>query len=112
MHGQERAGHLYYADMLHADGHDGPLEPWDWRYYAEARRRAEHEIDDGTLKPYLQLDRMIEAAFSGAHRAMTARRRAWTPRVRLPTPTRKRTPKVVRSQAGIPQHVTSRLPHR
>ena len=57
-----------YADMLHADGHDGPLEPWDWRYYAEARRRAEHEIDDGTLKPYLQLDRMIEAAFSVANR--------------------------------------------
>ncbi|MCP1169723.1 M3 family metallopeptidase [Limimaricola litoreus] len=57
-----------YADMLHADGHEGPLEPWDWRYYAEARRLTEHEIDDGTLKPYLQLDRMIEAAFSVAHR--------------------------------------------
>ena len=57
-----------YADMLHADGHEGPLDPWDWRYYAEGRRRAEHEIDDGTLKPYLQLDRMIEAAFSVAHR--------------------------------------------
>ncbi|MBB3712780.1 peptidyl-dipeptidase Dcp [Limimaricola variabilis] len=57
-----------YEEMLHADGHDGPLEPWDWRYYAEARRRAEHEIDDGTLKPYLQLDRMIEAAFSVAQR--------------------------------------------
>ncbi|SDE35593.1 M3 family metallopeptidase [Limimaricola pyoseonensis] len=57
-----------YEEMLRADGHDGPLEPWDWRYYAEARRRAEHEIDDGTLKPYLQLDRMIEAAFSVAHR--------------------------------------------
>lgn len=57
-----------YEEMLRADGHEGPLEPWDWRYYAEARRRAEHEIDDGTLKPYLQLDRMIEAAFSVAHR--------------------------------------------
>jgi peptidyl-dipeptidase Dcp len=57
-----------YEEMLHADGHDGPLEPWDWRYYAEARRRAEHEIDDGTLKPYLQLDRMIEAAFTVAQR--------------------------------------------
>ena len=57
-----------YKEMLHADGHEGPLEPWDWRYYAEARRRAEHEIDDGTLKPYLQLDRMIQAAFSVAQR--------------------------------------------
>ncbi|WP_341211263.1 M3 family metallopeptidase [uncultured Limimaricola sp.] len=57
-----------YEGLLNADGFEGPLEPWDWRYYAEARRRAEHEIDDGTLKPYLQLDRMIEAAFSVANR--------------------------------------------
>ncbi len=57
-----------YEEMLRADGGDGPLEPWDWRYYAEKRRHVEHEIDDGTLKPYLQLDRMIEAAFSVASR--------------------------------------------
>ncbi len=57
-----------YEQMLRADGEAGPLEPWDWRYYAEKRRHVEHEIDDGTLKPYLQLDRMIEAAFSVASR--------------------------------------------
>ncbi|MGR3494983.1 M3 family metallopeptidase [Citreimonas sp.] len=54
--------------MLRADGHDGPLEPWDWRYYAEKRRRALHDLDETGLKPYLQLDRMIEAAFSCANR--------------------------------------------
>ncbi|SDC49168.1 M3 family metallopeptidase [Ruegeria marina] len=54
--------------MMHADGINGDLEPWDWRYYAEKRRKAEHDLDEAALKPYLQLDRMIEAAFACAHR--------------------------------------------
>jgi len=54
--------------MLHADGFDGPLEPWDWRYYSEKRRQAEHDLDEAALKPYLQLDRMIEASFACANR--------------------------------------------
>jgi peptidyl-dipeptidase Dcp len=54
--------------MLVADGHPGPLEAWDWHYYSDKRRRAEHDLDEATLKPYLQLDRMIEAAFDCAAR--------------------------------------------
>ena len=54
--------------MMQAEGVNGPLEPWDWRYYAEKRRKAEHDLDEATLKPYLQLDRMIEAAFACANR--------------------------------------------
>ncbi|KAA2314167.1 M3 family metallopeptidase [Puniceibacterium sp. HSS470] len=54
--------------MLANDGHNGPFMPWDWRYYAEKRRKALHDIDEAALKPYLQLDRMIEAAFDCAHR--------------------------------------------
>lgn len=54
--------------MLHADGFRGPLEAWDWRYYSEKRRQAEHDLDEAALKPYLQLDRMIEAAFTCATR--------------------------------------------
>ncbi len=56
------------TQMMQADGINGPLEPWDWRYYAEKRRKAEHDLDEATLKPYLQLDRMIEAAFACANR--------------------------------------------
>lgn len=55
-------------DMMQADGVNGTLEPWDWRYYAEKRRKAEHDLDEAALKPYLQLDRMIEAAFDCANR--------------------------------------------
>ena len=54
--------------MLRADGFDGPLEPWDWRYYSEQRRKAEHDLDEAALKPYLSLEAMIAAAFDCAQR--------------------------------------------
>ncbi len=54
--------------MMQEDGVNGPLEAWDWRYYAEKRRKAEHDLDEAALKPYLQLDRMIDAAFACANR--------------------------------------------
>ena len=56
------------TQMMHVDGVNGDLEPWDWRYYAEKRRKAEHDLDEALLKPYLQLDRMIEAQFACANR--------------------------------------------
>lgn len=56
------------TEMMHADGINGDLEAWDWRYYAEKRRKAEHDLDEAALKPYLQLDRMIEASFACASR--------------------------------------------
>ncbi len=55
-------------EMMHADGVNGRLEPWDWHYYADKRRKAEHDLDEAELKPFLQLDRMIEAAFACATR--------------------------------------------
>ena len=54
--------------MMHADGVNGDLAPWDWRYYAEKRRAVEHDLDEAALKPYFQLDRMIEASFACATR--------------------------------------------
>lgn len=42
------------------------IEPWDWRYYAEKVRAAEFDLDEAEIKPYLPLDRMIEAAFHTA----------------------------------------------
>ncbi|MFN3936186.1 MAG: M3 family metallopeptidase [Gemmobacter sp.] len=54
--------------LLHADGHNGDLEPWDWRFYAERRRQALHDFDEAALKPYLSLEAMIGAAFDCAGR--------------------------------------------
>ncbi|MBL9052356.1 MAG: M3 family metallopeptidase [Tabrizicola sp.] len=49
--------------MLKADGFAGPLEPWDWRYYSEKRRKSEHDLDEAALKPYLSLTAMLGAMF-------------------------------------------------
>ena len=54
--------------MLKADGFAGPLEPWDWRYYSEKRRKAEHDLDEAALKPYLSLEAMLGAMFDCASR--------------------------------------------
>lgn len=54
--------------MLRADGANDDLEPWDWRYYAERRRKAEHDLDEAALKPYLGLEAMLAAQFDVAHR--------------------------------------------
>ncbi|MDP2084516.1 MAG: M3 family metallopeptidase [Gemmobacter sp.] len=54
--------------MMHDDGINAALEPWDWRFYAERRRKAEHDLDEAALKPYLSLDAMIGAAFDCANR--------------------------------------------
>ena len=56
------------AGMLREDGHPEPLEPWDWRYYSEIRRAREHDLNEAELKPYFQLDRMIDAAFACAEK--------------------------------------------
>ncbi|TDK42239.1 M3 family metallopeptidase [Antarcticimicrobium luteum] len=65
---QAEADARILTGMMREDGLNGDLEPWDWRYYAEKRRRAEHDLDEAALKPYFQLDRMIEAAFACATR--------------------------------------------
>ena len=54
--------------MMHQEGVNGDLEPWDWRYYAEKRRQEEHDLDESTIKPYFQLDQMIVASFDCATR--------------------------------------------
>ncbi len=56
------------AALMAADGVNGPLEPWDWRYYAERRRRAAFDFDEDAVKPHLSLDAMIAAAFDVAGR--------------------------------------------
>ncbi len=54
--------------LLHKDGVNGDLAPWDWRFYAAILQKAEHDLDEAEIKPYLQLDNMIEAAFDVAGR--------------------------------------------
>jgi len=54
------------TELLRADGVNGPLEAWDWRYYAEKLRKKEHDFDASELRPFLPLNAMIGAAFDVA----------------------------------------------
>lgn len=49
------------AQQAHLAGHT--IEPWDTRFYQERVRHERFDLDDSTLRPYLQLDRMREAMF-------------------------------------------------
>jgi peptidyl-dipeptidase Dcp len=62
----EEAGKL--RAIIRAEGGNHDLEPWDWRHYAEKLRQQEHDLREEEVKPYLRLDRMIEAAFDVAGR--------------------------------------------
>jgi peptidyl-dipeptidase Dcp len=50
------------------EGLNEPIEPWDWRYYAEKVRQAEYDLDEAEVKPYFVLDNMVQAAFDTAGR--------------------------------------------
>jgi peptidyl-dipeptidase Dcp len=54
--------------LVAEEGSNFEVAAWDWRYYAEQQRKREFDLDESELKPYLQLERIIEAAFDTAHR--------------------------------------------
>lgn len=39
------------------------IEPWDYRYYAEKVRKAKYDLDESEIKPYLQLDKLVDGMF-------------------------------------------------
>jgi len=52
------------ADMqkiADAEGTGITIEPWDYRYYAEKVRKAKYDLEFNDVKPYMQLENLIEA---------------------------------------------------
>jgi peptidyl-dipeptidase Dcp len=49
--------------MARATRHDITIEPWDYRYYAEKVRKDRYDLDQNEVKPYLQLDRLVDGMF-------------------------------------------------
>jgi peptidyl-dipeptidase Dcp len=49
-------------------GSPGPIQPWDWRFWAEKVRRQHFDIDDAEVKPYFPLPAVVAAAFDCAQR--------------------------------------------
>lgn len=56
------------AKLIAAEGHNHAVAPWDWRHYSEKVRAARYAFNEAEIKPYLQLEKMIEAAFHTAER--------------------------------------------
>jgi peptidyl-dipeptidase Dcp len=53
---------------VQAQGGNFPLAAWDWRYFAEKVRKQRFDVDEAEIKPYLQLENVIAAAFYVANR--------------------------------------------
>jgi peptidyl-dipeptidase Dcp len=72
---QERAE---LTEHLHADGFDGPLQPWDWAFYAERIAQERFSRDATALRPYFELGRVIQdgvfAAATGLYGVTFTRR--------------------------------------
>jgi peptidyl-dipeptidase Dcp len=51
---------LDLAEALERDVPGAELEPWDWAYYAERVRGERRSLDDALLRPYLELDRVLD----------------------------------------------------
>ena len=49
--------------VVRAEGSTFSIEPWDYRYYAEKVRKQRYDVDANLIKPYLQLDNLVEAMF-------------------------------------------------
>ncbi len=56
-------------EALAGDGVAGPLQPWDWAYYARAVRERRHHLDTEAMRSYFELDRVVrDGIFFAANR--------------------------------------------
>jgi len=77
-------------DQKQAGKSDFKLEPWDWQYYGEQVRKAKYDIDESQVKPYFELNDVLEnGVFYAANQlyGLTFKERkdipVWEPGVRV-----------------------------
>ena len=47
---------------------DSSSQPWDWEFYAEQVRKAKYDLDEAQVKPYFELNNVLEnGVFYAAH---------------------------------------------
>ena len=54
------------ADAKAGKGPKITIEPWDYRFYSEKVRKDKYDLDESEVKPYLQLDKLVEGMFWSA----------------------------------------------
>ncbi|HEX5183234.1 MAG TPA: M3 family metallopeptidase [Allosphingosinicella sp.] len=54
---------------IRAGGENFDLKPWDWERYAERVRKARYDLDESEIKPYFELNRVLQdGVFYAANR--------------------------------------------
>ena len=46
--------------LIDAEGEDFTLAAWDWAYYTEKVRRARYDFNESQLRPYLEMDNVLQ----------------------------------------------------
>ncbi|MBV7317171.1 M3 family metallopeptidase [Shewanella sp. NIFS-20-20] len=46
--------------MITATGGNFTLKPWDWAYYAEKVRQQQFDLDEASIKPYFEFERVLK----------------------------------------------------
>ncbi len=54
--------------IIHKEGGNFELEPWDWWYYAEKICREKYNIDENEIKPYFSLQNVRQGMFDVANK--------------------------------------------
>jgi peptidyl-dipeptidase Dcp len=49
--------------IIYNSGENFKLKPWDWWYYAEKVRMEKYDLDDNELRPYFDVDNVINGVF-------------------------------------------------
>ena len=49
--------------LINKEGNSFKLEPWDWWYYAEKLKKVKYDLDESELRPYFQVENVIEGVF-------------------------------------------------
>jgi peptidyl-dipeptidase Dcp len=47
-------------DVINAQKGDFTVQPWDWDFYAEQVRKAKYDLNDADVKPYFELNNVLE----------------------------------------------------
>ena len=67
--------------LMNKDGIAGPLQAWDWWYYADKLKKAKYDLDDEALRPYFELKAVRQGAFDTANKLWGL---TFTPRTDIP----------------------------
>ena len=55
-------------EMIKKEGGKFNLMPWDWWYYSEKIKKEKYNLDDEMIRPYFQIDNVMEGMFYVANR--------------------------------------------